>query len=274
MMNRNRNEGSCRLLQGTVCDQWRRSDADRLPARAPGTRTAPGREDRAALGRTAGVLAAIAALGLAGMAQGAIAISFADPIPGRQLHNEANGGGAGFGRLTYDIATPIQFLFDGSDESLPTHVFVNARMEMNMTIGAATTVAGITIAPVAGFFRIMDASSEGSADIITGTVSEGAFVRIDNTNSMLFSDPDLIYVPGPALTAITGPLGFIEPSEAVFTLTSVHTVDGSFFINPDGTFQTFDANASFSGNMGVPAPGAMALGMLGALCLVATRRRF
>ena len=32
---------------------------------------------------------------------------FADPIPGRQLHNEMNGGGAGIGLLTYDTSAPL-----------------------------------------------------------------------------------------------------------------------------------------------------------------------
>lgn len=222
--------------------------------------------------RRASVLVAIASLGLAAAAQGTINMSFADPIPGRQLHNTANGGGPGIGQLSYDQTAVLQFLFDGSGDGLPNHVFSNARMELNMTIGAATTFGGITTAPVSGFFTISDASSETPTTIITGTASSGAFVRIDNTNAMLFSDPNLTYTAGPALEAITGPLGLIPPAEAVFTLTSVLTADGSFFINPNGTFQSFDANASFSGNVNIPAPGALALIGLGVLCAVRRHR--
>ncbi|CAG1008462.1 hypothetical protein PHYC_03569 [Phycisphaerales bacterium] len=219
------------------------------------------------------VIAALAGLGLAAAAQAGVAMSFADPIPGRQMHNQANGSGPGIGFLTYDMAAPIQFLFDGSEDGLPNHVFLNARMEMQMSIGAATTVGGITTAPVSGFFKILDASSETPTEIITGIADAGTFVRISNTNSILFSDPNFSYTPGAALLAVTGPISFIDPSEAVFTLTSVVAEGGGSFINPDGTFRTFDANASFTGNTeSVPTPGALALSGLGALCLARRRR--
>lgn len=223
--------------------------------------------------RKSAVFAALAGLGLAAAAQAGIAMSFADPIPGRQLHNQANGAGPGIGFMTYDMNAPIQFLFDGSEDGLPNHVFVNARMEMQMSIGPATTVAGVTTAPVSGFFKILDASSETPMEIITGIADAGTFVRISNTNSILFSDPNFNYVPGAALLAITGPITFVDPAEAVFTLTSVVADGGGAFINPDGTFRSFDANASFTGNTGsIPTPGALALSALGTLCLARRRR--
>jgi hypothetical protein len=134
----------------------------------------------------------------------------------------------------------------------------------------------VTVAPVAGSFTIYRMiGGEVRQDILTGTASAGSFVRISNTNSMLFSDPDFVYTAGAALTNIM-PQGmtFASPSEAVFTLTDV-AVSGpgpANFIGPGGVFRSFDANASFTGNTAtIPAPGAsVALALSG---LAAARRR-
>ncbi|GJQ30207.1 MAG: hypothetical protein HBSAPP03_20910 [Phycisphaerae bacterium] len=219
------------------------------------------------------LIAAVAACGIGSTAYAGIAMSFADPVPGRQWHNEANGGGAGIGFMTYDSTASLSFLFDGSEDSLPNHTFVNAVMQLEMTIGAATTLGGVTTAPVSGFFKIYDGSIAPENIIIIGIADAGTYVRISNTNSILFSDPSFSYVAGPALEAITGPIVFTDPSEAVFTLTSVVAAGGGSFLNPDGTFKTFDANASFSGNtQAVPAPGALALVGLGTLVMAKRRR--
>jgi hypothetical protein len=222
--------------------------------------------------RTSVLLAAIAAGCVVGAAHAGISMSFADPVPGRQWHNQADGAGPGIGLMTYDTTAPITFLFDGTEESLGSHAFVNARMELSMSIGPAVTIGGVTTAPVEGYFRIFDVSGMTPVDILQGIASAGTFVRISNTNSILFSDPNFHYIVGPALSALVGPVTLIDPSEAVFTLTSVVAAGGGHFINPDGTFRTFDANASFSGNAEVPAPGAIALAAIGGL-LIARRRR-
>lgn len=223
--------------------------------------------------RTSFRIAALAALAVTAAAHADIAMSFADPIPGRQLHNMANGSGPGIGFMTYDQSAQLSFLFDGSEDSLPSQVFSNARMELQMSLGVSTTVGGITTAPVSGFFKIYDMSSGVREDIIIGIASAGSYVRISNTNSILFSDPNFTYTSGPALDALTGPLTFVAPSEAVFTLTSVLADGGGSFINPDGSFRTFDANSSFTGNtQAIPAPGAIALASLGVLCIARRRR--
>ncbi|MDX2132461.1 MAG: PEP-CTERM sorting domain-containing protein [Planctomycetota bacterium] len=223
--------------------------------------------------KTSWILAGAIALAGVAAAQASVAMSFADPIPGRQLSNLANGAGAGVGLLRYDQTVPLTFLFDGAGGGFVDHVFTDARMELTMSLGAATTIAGVTTAPVSGSFTIFDMSSGMRRDIVTGTAAAGTFVRISNTNSLLFSDPTFSYAAGPALVDIVGPITFLDPSEGVLTLTSVVTDGGGSFINPDGTFKSFEANASFTGNAeAVPAPGAIALAGLGALC-VARRRR-
>lgn len=202
--------------------------------------------------------ALLAAVGITAAANAQLAFSFADPIPGRQLHNEMNGGGAGIGLLTYDTSAPITFLVDGTNEGFGPVSFVNAHMEMSMTLGAASTFGGVTLAPVSGTFTIFHFVDEARENILTGTASAGSFVRISNTNSMLFSDPDFVYTAGAALAALMAPgSSFSDPSEAVFTLTDVAAVGGGSFIGPGGVFKSFDANASFTGNTTVvPAPAA------------------
>jgi hypothetical protein len=225
------------------------------------------------LNRLSRFAAVLAGVGLISAAQAGIAMSFADPIPGRQLHSEADGAGPGIALLTYDTAAALSLLFDGSEDGLPNHVFTNARMEMHLSLGAATTVGGVTTAPVSGYFTILDGSGEAGSAILIGLASAGSFVRISGTNSILFSGPNFAYVPGPALLALTGPLTLIDPCEAVFTLTSVNSEGSGVFINPDGTFRTFDANASFTGSAEtVPSPGAVSLCVLGGVCLVRRRR--
>lgn len=175
--------------------------------------------------------------------------------------------------LTYDSTAPISFLFDGTEDGLPNHLFTNARMEMQLSLGPASILGGFTTAPVSGFFRILDNNTQPASEILLGTAIAGSFVRISETNALLFSGPSFSYLPGLALTAITGPLAFADPTEAVFTLTSIVAVGGGFFINPDGTFRTFDANASFSGNtQTIPTPGTVALCGLGSLVLSRRRR--
>lgn len=219
-------------------------------------------------------IVALAGLGLAAAAQGAVTMSFADPIPGRQLHNQVDGAAQGVGLLTYDSTAPLRFLFDGLEDSLPSNVFLNARMEMNFSIGAAASFGGLMTAPVIGFFRIYDASTPANLDIIRGVATAGTYVRISNTNAILFSDPNFAYIPGPALLAITGPMVFTNPTEGVFTLTSVIAEGGDGIFNPDGSFRSFDANASFTGNTesAVPTPGALALAGASLLCLGVRRR--
>lgn len=213
-------------------------------------------------------------LALCPMAHGAIAFSFADPGGGHQLSNTANGGGAGIGLLHYDTTQNITFNIDGVSEGIGSTTFANARLEMNnLTLGAALTQNGVTTAPVAGSFTFYDFAGGVRTDIVTAVVPAGSYVRIGNTNALLFSSSQgLVYTPGPRLQTILGlGVNLVNPQEAVFTLTDITVAGGAPLTGAGGVFNSFDANASYSGNAGVaPAPGSVALLVLAG---VVTRRR-
>lgn len=209
----------------------------------------------------------------AGAAQASIAFSFADPSNGRQLTNIKDGVAPGISLMTYDQTAPLVFYVDGSEEALGNLTFGNARMELRFEMSPAVTIGGVTTAPVAGFFRVFNATTGN--DIVTGQSGDGAFVRVAGTNSILFSSPDgFTYTAGSELASFL-PLGSVlaAEQEAVFTLTDVLVPGGGGIFAAGGVFKDFTANASFSGTTAlVPAPGAMALAGIGGL-LVARRRR-
>ena len=208
------------------------------------------------------------------MAQGSIAFSFADPGPGHQFTNQANGGGQGIGLLSYNSNQAISLIIDGATESAVT--MNNARLEVNnMMLGAAQTNNGVTTAPVSGSFTFFDFTGGVRTNILTAQVPTGSFVRIGNTNALLFSSSTgLVYTPGPALTALLESgttLG--NPQEAVFTLTDVTVAGGAPLIGANGVFNSFTANSSYSGNTGtVPTPGSVAILMLAGGALSRRRR--
>lgn len=219
--------------------------------------------------------AAGAAASMSSVASAGLAFSFADPVPGRQVTHTANGAGPGVGLLQYDRSANLVFLVDGSEEPTPfTAVFNSVRLEMNLTLGAATTIGGVTTAPVAGSFILRDVSDESPRVILRGDALGGAFVRVAGTNSIQFSDQTGFgYTAGPALQELLAPgRTIVDPQEAVFTLTDLVALGGGSVFSEGGVIRSFQANASFSGTSSVvPTPGAVALAGLGVLA--ASRRR-
>ncbi len=225
------------------------------------------------------ISAAAAMLALAGAAQADLAFSFADPGAGiRPVTCVKNGGGPGIGRITYNMAVPISFIVDGSNEpgflGGAPQVF-NASLELQLDIGAATTVAGVTTASVSGYFIVKDNVSNQMilrGDTATGP---GAFVRVGGTNSILFSnDTGFAYTFGAALNSLLAPgRSPANPQEAVFTLTNILVAQGLSLIDAQTKeFNSFSANSSFTGNTAVvPSAGSLALMGLGGL--IAARRR-
>ncbi|MBS0186471.1 MAG: hypothetical protein JSS51_00280 [Planctomycetes bacterium] len=221
------------------------------------------------------ISAATAVFALAGAAQAGLAFSFADPGLGiRPVTNVANGGGAGIGLISYNMAVPISFIVDGSSEPAPfSQTFANAHLQLNLLISPAVTVGGVTTANVAGSFIVTDS---GGGMIVRGDSQAGSFVRVGGTNSILFSDQTgFSYTFGASLLALLAPGRTpANPQEAVFTLTNILTAGGAPLFDPiTKIFNDFSANSSFTGNTeAVPTPGSLALVGLGGL-LVARRRR-
>jgi hypothetical protein len=216
------------------------------------------------------LLALVGGLGVTAAANAGVAFSFADPTGGRQLMNMAGLGPGGTGLLMYDQSAPLTLIVDGSGSGLGSTTF-NARMEMNLSLGQSQAVAGVTLAPVTGSFTIYTLNGAVRSDLLTGSASAGSYVRVGGTNSILLSDPGFSYTAGAGLSSFLAGQTLIPGFEGVFTVTDVDT-GGSSLIGANGFFNSFTANASFSGNTQVvPAPGALAL--LAAGGLVAARRR-
>ncbi len=216
---------------------------------------------------------ALAALGLAASARRTSRCPLLTPSRGARCTARRTPPARALPCCPFDTTAPISLLFDGSEDGYANHVFANARMDMAMSIGAATTVGGVTTAPLFGSFTIYDGIIDPAFEIFSGVAAAGTFVRISNTTLFSSATPNFVYTAGPALIAITGPIAFVDPSEGVFTLTSVVAEGGGSFINPDGSFNTFDANASFTGNtQAVPTPGSIAILGLSCLCLAGRRR--
>lgn len=217
---------------------------------------------------------------LAGAAQADLAFSFADPGAGiRPVTCVKDGGGPGIGRITYNMAVPISFIVDGTNEpgflGGSPQVF-NASLELQLDIGAATTAAGVTTASVTGYFIVKDNVSNQM--ILRGDTLDagaGAFVRVGGTNSILFSnETGFQYTFGAALNALLASGRTpANPQEAVFTLTNILVAQGLSLIDAQTkTFNSFSANSSFTGNTAVvPSAGSLALMGLGGL--IAARRR-
>lgn len=223
--------------------------------------------------RNAARTLALAVLAFAAPALAGITMSFADPAGGSQLSNVESGAGPGVGALSYDQTAVLSFMIDGSSVGAGTVTFPDARMELQMQLGQAITLGLVTLAPVQGFFRIYDATT--NQDIVIGTAAFGTYVQVINTGSLLFSDPFFAYTAGPLLTGFLPPgVTLTNPSDGNFTLTNIAADGGgSDVTHPDGTFRTFTADSSFSGSSGtIPAPGSLALLGLGGL-LAARRRR-
>lgn len=216
------------------------------------------------------MLAVVGGLGAATAANAGVSFSFADPTGGRQMMNMAGLGPGGSGLLMYDQSAPLTLIVDGTGSGLGSTTF-NARLEMNLSLGQTSNVGNLTIAPVTGSFTFYTLNGAIRQNILTGNASEGSYVRLGGTNSILFSAPGLGYTPGPALAGFLGGQTLTPGFEGVFTVTDLDT-GGSSVIGANRFFNSFTANASFSGNAQViPAPGALALLGLGGL--VAARRR-
>ena len=216
-------------------------------------------------------LAALALAGLAGSAMGGLTFSFADPAGNGQLVNTG-------GVLSYDSSAVLSFNIDGSTEPSPFSVsFVNAGLELNLTLSNASSFAGVTTAQISGSFRFFNRDINGgvgpAATILEAVAPSGAFVSIGaagtvNTDFDFFG---LVLSAGAQLQGLLAPGRFIAPPfDSVFTVTDIAPLPLSVV---NGTISNFSANASFSGTANVvPTPGSVALLALGGLAMGRRRR--
>lgn len=218
--------------------------------------------------RTLCTIGAIAVAAAATCANAGLTFSFADPVPGRQMHYNSVSA-----LISYDTPVSLNFLVDGSTEPTPFNaLFADSHLQLALNVGAPVAFGPAIQAPVAGFFEVRD--SVGTL-IVRGDTDAGSFIRIGSTSSILMSsDISFGFTAGPALLALLEPGRTLsDPQESVFTVTDLAVVGGGPLL-VGGNMQSWDANASYSGNSEVvPAPGAFALCALGGLTLAARRRK-
>ncbi|MBA4038773.1 MAG: hypothetical protein C0468_00305 [Planctomyces sp.] len=179
--------------------------------------------------------------------------------------------------LSYASSTVLAFNIDGSTEPAPFSVsFVNAGLELSLTLSNATSNFSITTAQISGTFRVFNRDINGgvgaAATILEAVAPSGAFVSIGaagtvNTDFDFFG---LVLTAGAQLQNLLQPGRFIAPPfDSVFTVTDIAPLPLSVV---NGTISDFAANASFSGTANVvPTPGSVALLALGGFA--ASRRR-
>lgn len=217
------------------------------------------------------LLGTIAALALAGTAQAGITFSFADPgaTSGELSHSQATG------QITYNSNVALTFVVDLTSIGGAVVQFTNARLELNLSVGAANQVGpNDYLASISdGSFRVFNADN-GQNILLASVLSGNLFTFQPGGQIVSTTALGLSYTAGSELqnllTALNPGYVIAAPSDGAFTLTDL-TTSGPLVSNNE--FNDFRANSSFSGTTEVvPTPGALAAVGMG-LGLAGLRRR-
>lgn len=222
-----------------------------------------------------------------------LTFSFADPAPGKQLI-VGPGNKVADASFGYDPEARVNFIVGSNDGAVPTTVFQDVFVEMNLDVyvtGIPRGGPGPLIGFVGGSFTVYAVSSRGRFDILRATlptvfspdgiVGQGGQLFLVGplpagplTGAIISSSNPftLDYKAGPLLSAILDPLGVVlAPAfDAVFTITDL---DPGAAGDPRGANPSQPrGNASFSGTAAlIPTPGMTALFAVAGL--VSLRRR-
>lgn len=217
-------------------------------------------------------------IGAGQAASGAISITFDDPTSGSEFFHTTSNGIGGGGDVSFRDDVPVDLQLVGTDDAsfLGVQDF-SAFLVTEFEVGALVSDAGAVIAEAAisGSFRWVDAIS--NEVILSGEFSEAAVIQFGLAGSIITTSEivggRLAYTPGQVLVDL-GVTELFDPQDGVWSLTDVEFADGESIIEigQDRFFNTFEANAAFTGTAFVPAPGAGALVGLGVL-LAGRRRR-
>ncbi len=216
----------------------------------------------------AGLLAASAAS--AGIMTGSVYFTYDDPEgPPRELTYTA-GDANGPGTISYSSAVPFDLVVDASDPGWGV-VTYEAFITMDVSVGQASSIAGVWYAPVSGGFNVTVAGDT----VLTGTIQNGAFLTFGTTGNLAANSSTAslsMSVAGGLLAQLGG--NQIEPMfNASWSLADF--IPGAPTLNSDGYLTSFTANTSFVGSAqvrSVPSPGSAALLVVAGLVSVPRRR--
>jgi len=210
------------------------------------------------------LLGAVGAATVAASAQGAAFFTYADPSGGREVEYTApvNPGDDGF----LFVSATVDFTVDLTEHGLGVLTFDDATFVKTAYVGPATAIIpGIfyTAEVLDGYFRYETAGG----DMILEGSFDGADLNVLVNSGSLVTNPSpagggLTYNYGSPLTTAFQGSGYAlgDAIDASWTLTAITNVA----VLPNGYFDSFEANAAFTGTAAVvPTPGAISLALAG-----------
>lgn len=183
-------------------------------------------------------------------------------------YHAGNANGPGF--ITFSDQVTVDLIVDGSAFGVPIGVeHYDARLSFNLTVGQVTP----TGAPVHGFISF----AVGGEDILVGTAGPGSGLLVGapfNAAALIFSNYGGQAFQWEHFGALSDQLGSIEFNSFADASFAFSYLLFTGEVNEFGYYESFWANAAFtgSGEYLFPAPGGAGL-LAGVACLTMTRRR-
>lgn len=218
-----------------------------------------------------GLLMTCCGLAFSGEAFANVFFGFAPVANGLNTEVEYNAGGAiGPGHISFSDQVTVDLVVDasafGPNYGVETY---EARLSLNLTVGQATASG----APVQGTITF----AVGDETILVGTAGPGSGMLVGaplNTAALIFSNAGgqpFEWEHFGALSDQMNSNAFNEFADGAFALSFVFFTGAT---NEFGYYESFTANAAFTGTAQYifPAPGCAGL-LAGAACVLGARRR-
>lgn len=226
-------------------------------------------------------LIACAVAAVPAAAFGGITFTFDDPGSGAEFVHLGPTMGNPVGAVSFrnDLPVDLEIRDDAALPTDPALATFSAFFEVDWQVGSIFTGAGDAVqsATLSGTFQWVDA---GSGDVIlSGAFTEAAIVTFGIAGSIVTSSDivggQLAYTVGQPLIDL-GIDTLIDPQDAVWTLTDLAAAGAGAppIVEIDGErfFNTFTANAAFTGTAEIPTPGAMAIAAAAGIAGLRRRR--
>lgn len=227
------------------------------------------------------LIACAAAAALPAAALGGVTFTFDDPGSGSEFTYLGPTPNNQVGLVGFRNDIPVD-LEVRDDAALPTDAPLasfSAFFQVQWTVGAIFTEATdlVQSATLSGTFQWVDAVT--NQVILSGEFAEAAIVSFGIAGSVVTSSDivggQLAYTAGAPLID-AGVSTLVNPQDAVWTLTNIVSVGAGAppIVEIEGNrfFNTFVANAAFTGSAEIPTPGAVAIAAVAGVAGLRRRR--